>query len=319
MPSYQQRYAVKRPRGFFLSVKSFTQALGAELLANPNFANWTGVYPLRDPDGWTVSGETAADPEISEVGAAEGHGGVGTGACNFFSSATTNQPRIAQTGILTVGQIVEVVTNIGLRNSGQIAVGTQASNTTYAVAGVFEHVRRVDNTGVLVLAAGAAPHDITADAFSFKRITPNSIATPIPLNSDQRMEFTLPGSPVSGQQIGFWFRMAVPTGVFVDGIYIYLLRNAANSAWDLKTDRYTATTGTNIAGLSTNSVGTPTALKLTADGNNLSVFTGTAGIDGAFTQRGTTTAVTQNNTGQYSAPFSSSAGASGITQFRAVA
>lgn len=304
------------PGGFSLSVTAFTQALGTELLTNPGNPF---TFTLDDPDGWTVSGEVGIDPMIHQVGAGEGHLGVGTGYLNFYSSATTNQPRISQSGILTVGQIIEIVTEINLRAAGQIAVGTATSNTTYAAAGLFEHIRRVDNAQALILAAGTAPHDVTVKRFSYKRITPNSIPDAIPLNSEQRMGFTLPVSPVAGQQVGFWFRLALPGTPFTNGNYVYLLRNAANTAWDILTDRYTTNTGTNIAGLSATSVGTPNALRMVASGDSISVYTGTGGIDGAFTQRGSTTTVTQNNTGQYSAPFSSSAAVSGITEFRAVA
>lgn len=299
--------------GYQFDVTSFTQSLGAELLANPGnpFA-----FSGGNPTSWTVSGEVASDPEISEVGAGLGHGGGGTGYVNFFSSATTNQPRISQSGVMTVGHLVEIVTEINLRTSGQIAVGTAASNTTYAAAGLFEHIRRVDNAQALILASGAAPHDVTVKRFSYKRITPNANQTHT-VNADIRMALTLPAG-VSGQQGGFWWRM--PSGApFVDGNYTYFLRNAANTAWDVFTDRYTTNTGTNIAALGAGSVGTPNALRVVMIGDNISVYTGTGGIDGSWTQRGSTTAVTQNNTGTLATPFSSSAGASGITRFRAQA
>lgn len=71
--------------------------LGGELVVNGNFANWTG----DDPDGWTVAGEVGADPEISQVGAGQGHGGVGLGLANMFATAV-NTLVIRQT-ILTIG------------------------------------------------------------------------------------------------------------------------------------------------------------------------------------------------------------------------
>ncbi len=52
------------------------------LVTNGDFAAWTG----DNPDDWTVTGEVAADPECSEVGIGEGHGGAGTGACNLFNT-----------------------------------------------------------------------------------------------------------------------------------------------------------------------------------------------------------------------------------------
>lgn len=56
----------------------------AELVANGDFTVWVDDNPY----GWRVSGESGTDPEISEVGTGEGHGGTGTGCCNFYTSGT---------------------------------------------------------------------------------------------------------------------------------------------------------------------------------------------------------------------------------------
>ncbi|MGP1665287.1 MAG: hypothetical protein ACTS5I_05120, partial [Rhodanobacter sp.] len=81
-------------KGFNLVVNQFTQALGDELVVN-------GAVPIAftddDPDGWATSGESGSDPEISEVGTGEGHGGSGTGWINLFTSATNFNPVIFQT------------------------------------------------------------------------------------------------------------------------------------------------------------------------------------------------------------------------------
>ena len=55
---------------------------GAELLTNGSFAAWTA----DNPDGWTVYGEVGADPEVSEVGAAEGHGEIETRGSRISSA-----------------------------------------------------------------------------------------------------------------------------------------------------------------------------------------------------------------------------------------
>src|SRR5947208_616842 len=49
------------------------EVLGAERLTNGDFANWSG----GNPTGWTVSGESGSDPEVSEVGPSKSHGGGG--------------------------------------------------------------------------------------------------------------------------------------------------------------------------------------------------------------------------------------------------
>lgn len=58
-----------------------TPVYDTDLVTNGDFANWTA----DDPDNWTITGESLPNREISEVGAAEGHGGTGTGACNWWS------------------------------------------------------------------------------------------------------------------------------------------------------------------------------------------------------------------------------------------
>jgi len=68
-----------------------------ELQLNGDFSSWTG----DDPDNWTVVGEDSGDPEVSEVGTTEGHGGSGTGACNFFS--TTGDP-------VAINQVIALTT-----------------------------------------------------------------------------------------------------------------------------------------------------------------------------------------------------------------
>lgn len=70
--------------------------LGTNLVTNQEFSDWTS----DDPDGWTVTGEVGADPEISEVGEGYLHGNTATGSCNFYS--TSDAVSISQ-DILTIG------------------------------------------------------------------------------------------------------------------------------------------------------------------------------------------------------------------------
>lgn len=54
----------------------------SEFITNGDFSAWTA----DDPDDWEVFGESSPDPEISQVGAGQGHGGAGTGLCNIYTS-----------------------------------------------------------------------------------------------------------------------------------------------------------------------------------------------------------------------------------------
>ncbi len=61
-----------------------------ELITNGDFAVWDSVGGrVEDPTGWVVGGEVTTDPEISEVGTGEGHGGAGSGMCNIYTSNGT--------------------------------------------------------------------------------------------------------------------------------------------------------------------------------------------------------------------------------------
>ena len=149
-----------------------SQKLGTNIIVNPNFSNWTG----DDPDDWTVSGEVGADPEVSEVGSGQGHGDTSTGACNFFSSATANQPRIFQgvaSGIdgIQLGDVYRFTIVISFLGAGVLRVGD--SNTgwnAFNTAGtkVFDII--ATSTNVRISGDGAAPIDITIDSLSVQQI-----------------------------------------------------------------------------------------------------------------------------------------------------
>lgn len=97
---------------------------GDELFLNNTFVAWT----LDNPDNWTVVGEVGVDPEISEVGPGEGHGGVGLGRCNIYASAAGGLPRIQQ-AIFTVGHWYLVSVDIDTVISG--AIGIFDGDTTW--------------------------------------------------------------------------------------------------------------------------------------------------------------------------------------------
>lgn len=143
--------------------------LGIELLDNGDFADWTD----NDPDDWGVTGEVDADPEISEVGAGQGHGGGGNGAVNFFSTASGNA-RLSQ-GVLSLDEWHEIATLISFRSSGTIRV----RDLNDGIVGVYTSTGSKLLTGrsaggairIRLLVAG----DMTIDNISAKIITFTSI------------------------------------------------------------------------------------------------------------------------------------------------
>ena len=142
--------------------------LGSELVDNGNFAAWTG----DDPDGWTVIGEVGADPEVSEVGAGQGHGGAGNGLCNFYQSATAGQPRIDQAGKVTVGIWHRLIFVLDTLTAGtfQAHDSVAAIRTFTSAASYITGFRGIVGTKLL-LRALAANSDVTIDDVSLKVLT----------------------------------------------------------------------------------------------------------------------------------------------------
>lgn len=141
---------------------------GAEEVTNGDFANWTG----DDPDSWTVAGESGADPEISEVGSAEGHGGVGTGSCNIYTSAGT-EVGIRQ-GSMTAGLYYVISVDITNSVSGTIKIGDRLDGTQQSaeLSSVATHVFVFRATGpqwYIKRGSGVAT-DITIDNVSVKEL-----------------------------------------------------------------------------------------------------------------------------------------------------
>ena len=96
----------------------------AELVTNGDFSAWTA----DDPDGWTVAGEVGVDPEISEVGTGEGHGGVGTGMCNIYTSDGTAVQMVSSLISIVVGRKYQVSITVDTVTTGKIGVGETAGN-----------------------------------------------------------------------------------------------------------------------------------------------------------------------------------------------
>lgn len=140
-------------------------ALGRELVINGDFADWT----TDNPDGWTIAGEVGADPEASEVGTGEGHGGIGTGFANLFSSATNFKPELRQ-DILAVGKTDTCTININTATSGAIYVRSGTDVILGPTSTLGDNTFTFTATSVqFKVAVFAAPTDITIDNVSVKQ------------------------------------------------------------------------------------------------------------------------------------------------------
>lgn len=138
--------------------------LGSELITNGDFANWTA----DDPDGWAVIGEVGADPEVSEVGTGQGHGGGGNGLCNIFNSASGTSPRIRQT-ILTIGNWFQITIDIDtvIAQSVRVGDGLGGMQSIYSTIGSKLHAGRATNVNLQCRANGNGT-DVTIDNYSLK-------------------------------------------------------------------------------------------------------------------------------------------------------
>lgn len=153
---------------FSSSSIAITPSLGSELITNGDFSAWTA----DDPDNWTLTGESGADPECSEVDDGETHGGTSAvgGFCNLYNSASAGDPQIEQTGIATVGQFylggvtlnAQAAGNLGWINAGNLNFLSSAA--TYLRAG------RATDTNVALYAA-SANSDVTIDDATLKLIS----------------------------------------------------------------------------------------------------------------------------------------------------
>lgn len=146
-------------------------SLGSELLTNGDFSAWTA----DDPDGWTVSGESGSDPEVSEVGPGESHGGLGTGLANLFSSATAGQPRIAQT-VLTTTDWYQWKLDVDTIVAGTISMLDAAGilQVVYTTTGSKIATGLPGNAGFQARTTGP-PSDATVDNVSVKQLTLTSM------------------------------------------------------------------------------------------------------------------------------------------------
>lgn len=266
----------------FFHVTEFNQSLGAELLTNGDFSAWSG----DNPTGWTVSGESGSDPELTERAPGNAHGdavGVG-GAANFYSTATTSQPRISQ-AVLTVNKYYSVTFEITRRVSGSFAMlNMQNSNNNYAAAsgGLAQQIGRASGTSLQPAAVGAAPHDFTLDNLSAMEVSPNTriagFANGITelyfdpgVNANKGVEMHLMyriASGSSNELINCW-DVLVRHNFGVDDTYEFRSRLILNGAVTNKT---------------TVQAGKPDAIRVITNGNDHEIYTRNQS-DGVWTLR----------------------------------
>lgn len=300
--------------GVLFDQTAFTQTIGAERLTNPGnpFA-----FTADNPTSWTVTGESGTDPEVSEVGTSEGHGGAGTGYCNLFASA--GSILIRQNNVMTVDTVYEVGVVIDTVVSGALLVRDPSdglSAKVYTTAGEKTTLGKANSTDFQII-RNSNPVDITLKSATVKPITQNAAQTAA-ANVDHRFQFVLPVSPIVGQKIELWYRL--PAGAaYNNGWVFYLERNADNTLWQVLLARYSAGSRTGVLAAITVPDET-NCLRVVTSGDDHTCYTASDGIDGTFTQRGATQTSTVHNTAvQAKAMYSSTVIPDASWRFRATA
>jgi hypothetical protein len=144
---------------------------GSEELTNGGFDNWTG----DDPDSWTVSGESGADPEITEVAAGEAHADAPTAGgkhANFYSSATDNAPTILQ-AITTANKWYYCEMDIDTETAAGaqlLSHGGKFWDNCANGAGIYYFTFLADGANFSATGKGP-PLDVTVDSISVKELT----------------------------------------------------------------------------------------------------------------------------------------------------
>lgn len=266
-----------------LSITSFTQALGSELLTNGDFSAWSG----DNPTGWSVSGESGSDPAISEVGSGEDHTGVGTGSANWYKTAG-GFLALAQNA-LTAGRWYEIVPTISLIASGSLIVNepTNGIAKTFAVAGEQVMLGRAGATAIQAYII-TNPSDATMNGISAREVTLNAELA-FAANGTFELYYTLPASPRGGERVELWYR----ANGDLNHIRAQVIRSDSNSRWDFKLDKVSSGTPTSLLNIAT--IGTTNAIRVVANGNDHTCFTSSDG-GASWTARGTTVTDSTHNT-----------------------
>jgi hypothetical protein len=150
----------------------FQEKASAELVTNPgNPFSFTG----DNPTSWNVEGESGSDPEVSEVGADEGHGGSGSGYINMYTTGAALRIRPLSFGA-TTGRRYKVVLDINKVTEGGIYVtnstlllGAVISPVVYNTPGVKTMYFTAKFPRVYIVADGAA--DVTIKSLSIKEVS----------------------------------------------------------------------------------------------------------------------------------------------------
>ena len=257
--------------------------LGSELWVNNLFENWTG----DNPDGCTLS--VAESPPNYYVTETAEDGSAGTDAMRFVSDSAAFAVR--QT-ILTQNKWYETVWRLSQRTGGTIGFG-QSGSTWGLLSAVDTNDSVWKATGVSGIAQFARSSG-TADAVipevSVKEVTRNGVLT-MP-SSDGHLVYEIPsGTFHKDSRVMLQFRIADDAAGNYLSVEVYLPTSGGSLFMAMY--RVTGNSKTALQTI-TSGVGTPTHIKASFIGDQVSMYTSTDGV--AFTQKGSTATETTYQT-----------------------
>jgi len=136
------------------------------VVSNGDFAHWTS----DDPDDWTTT--EVGTNDVSQVGAGEGYGGIGTKKCNIYSAVNGTGVQIAQTITTVVGLEYKFSIYIDKITAGELTVVNlpepTSGDTHWDSIGTKTVTFIADATSfnLVILGYTADPTDITFDSIS---------------------------------------------------------------------------------------------------------------------------------------------------------
>lgn len=272
-------------------VTQFNQSLGAELLTNGNFTAWSG----GNPTGWTVTGEVGSDPAVNEV--APG-GGAGTGAAQFFSSATPNVPTLSQVA-LTANTWYESALSMTAHTAGLANPIFVPRLAVQSLNGLMDlqSLGLANNVTWSVSGTSSVPINYVLDDFSCRAISLNT-AYATGLNQQSELYFNLVPSPVVGMLVALQYRIAS-----VNNFWIAYMWRGTGGVWFARLDSVSSGGVTNRINANVGAT-LPDAIRVRVVGDVHQLFT----LSGTtWTQRGTNITNTTHNSASGVRPIYSSA------------
>lgn len=254
----------------YLSVTSFEQSYGSELLTNGDME--TG----SPPTGWSVVASTPtseADERTGGAGVASLQGlSTGTGEQRLYRSFTAQSGRFAEmTGWMRNVDATDVRLTI-YDAVGNTAVPFKAnfySATSWVKGGLIRRTS-TSTTAQARIRVSAIGQAARVDDLSVKYITLNTQRT-IPADADVRVQLTLPGTPYIGQQVMLLFRVQGTLETEYNCWVVQLMRNHDNDAWSIRLLTYTAGVAAEV--WQTDDVGDPDWLRVRFYGTTVQAYT----------------------------------------------